>query len=231
MAAIGIGSATVLAAALFYLASATLAASGLFLMVELVKRTSVEGQAQRPEAALAVDEDANLDDEQIPLVGRPVPVSVAALGLAFMVFALLVAGLPPFSGFLGKVALLVAMLQPDVVQGTAAGEAIPGIEWLMIALLLVSGLCATVSLARAGIRHFWSKGGRFAPRVRAVEAAAVLTLLVACLCLTAFAEPAARYTRHTADYLHAPRPYVDAVLGARARPGPTTVAVEAAGPP
>ena len=178
-----------------------------------------------------VDEDDILDDDQVPLVGRPVPVSVAALGLAFMVFALLVAGLPPLSGFLGKLALLLAMLQPDVIEGTAAVEAIPGTEWLLIGLLLASGLCATVSLARAGIRHFWAKGGRIAPPVHAVEAVAVSTLLVACLALTVFAEPAARYTRQTADYLHAPRPYVDAVLGARARPGPTAGSTGTVGSP
>nr|WP_298124818.1 monovalent cation/H+ antiporter subunit D [uncultured Pseudoxanthomonas sp.] len=231
MAAIGIGSASVLGAALFYLASATLAASGLFLMVELVKRTSAQGRGRSPETPHVVDEDDILDDDQVPLVGRPVPVSVAALGLAFMVFALLVAGLPPLSGFLGKLALLLAMLQPDVIEGTAAVEAIPGTEWLLIGLLLASGLCATVSLARAGIRHFWAKGGRIAPPVHAVEAVAVSTLLVACLALTVFAEPAARYTRQTADYLHAPRPYVDAVLGARARPGPTAGSTGTVGSP
>ena len=231
MAAIGIGSASVLGAALFSLASATLAASGLFLMVELVKRTSAQGRGRSPETPHVVDEDDILDDDQVPLVGRPVPVSVAALGLAFMVFALLVAGLPPLSGFLGKLALLLAMLQPDVIEGTAAVEAIPGTEWLLIGLLLASGLCATVSLARAGIRHFWAKGGRIAPPVHAVEAVAVSTLLVACLALTVFAEPAARYTRQTADYLHAPRPYVDAVLGARARPGPTAGSTGTVGSP
>ena len=226
MAAIGIGSTAVLAAALFYLASATLAAAGLFLMVELVKRTSVEGQAQRPETSALPDEDVNLDDDQLPLVGRAVPVSVAALGLAYMALALLVAGLPPLSGFLAKLALLISVLQPGVAKGAAAAEAVPGIEWIMIALLLASGLCATISLARAGIRHFWSKGGRFAPRVRAVEAAAVLTLLVSCLLLTLFAEPVARYTRATATYLHTPRPYIEAVMGARARPGPAAATLE-----
>jgi multicomponent K+:H+ antiporter subunit D len=84
-------------------------------------------------------------------------------------------------------------------------------------LLLLSGLFSTISLARAGIRHFWSKGGRFAPGLKAAEAGAVVLLLSVCVSLSILAEPVMRYTAATARALHAPRPYIDAVLGARAK--------------
>jgi multicomponent K+:H+ antiporter subunit D len=223
-AAFAIGAAPVSAAALFYLVGATLATSGLFLLVELVQRASAVGQAQHPDPHDVADEDHNLDDQQLPLVGRAFPVSVVALALVFLTCALLVAGLPPLSGFLAKAALLTALVNPEASPLADTGGRIPTGTWVLLALLLCSSLCATISLARAGIRHFWSKGGRFAPHLHGLEAAAVMVPISACLLLTVFAEPVLRYASATASYLHAPQPYIDAVLGARPRPGPVTPA-------
>jgi multicomponent K+:H+ antiporter subunit D len=225
-AAFALGSPGVTSAALFYLVSATLAVSALFLLVELVQRMSSEGQAQPPHSAGAPDEDDNLDDKETPLVGRAFPVSVAGLAMVYVTCALLVAGLPPLAGFLAKVGLLTAILEPGRAADVGAGDGVAASTWLLVALLLGSGLCATISLARAGIRHFWSKGGRFAPHLRGLEAAAVAVPVAACVLLTIFAEPAMRYMQATAAYLHAPRPYIEAVLGARPRPGPATPLVD-----
>jgi multicomponent K+:H+ antiporter subunit D len=93
--------------------------------------------------------------------------------------------------------------------------------WIFLGLLLLSGLAATTSLARAGIRYLWSSGGRSAPHVKGVEAVAILVLLFAGVLLAIFAEPVTRYTTATAAGLHAPRPYVDTVLSTKARPRPT----------
>lgn len=216
LAAFSIRTVAMSAAALFYLISATLAASGLFLLVELVKRTSIEGHAQPPDARWPRDEDDNLDDQEVPLVGRAFPLSVASLGLAFITIALLVAGLPPLSGFLAKLGLVTAVLGRDPDAPIRAAAAV------LVALLLVSGLCATIALARAGIRHFWAKGGRLAPKVKPLEAAAVVALVGASLLLTVFAQPVMRYTTDTATYLHDPRPYIDAVLGTPAKPSPVS---------
>ena len=216
LASFATGSIAASAAALFYLVSSTFAVSALFLMVEPVQRTRSERHAQRPHYDTLPDEDDNLDDEQLPLVGRAFPVSVATLGLAFMACSLLVAGLPPLSGFLAKAAILTAIVNDD----TAA--TVPTSTWMLLALLLCASLFTTISLVRAGIRHFWSSGGRFAPRLKLVESGAVLVLIGACLLLTVFADPVLRYTTATATYLHAPRPYVRAVFDTPPRPGPTT---------
>lgn len=223
MASLGMHSTALVAAALFYLTSATLSASALFLMVELVKRTRAGAKAQRLEQDITPEEDDNLDDEQLPLIGRVYPISIALLGLAFMAVALLVAGLPPLSGFLAKVALLSAAVGAD--------GGISRYAWILIALLLLSSAFSTIALARAGIRHFWSMGGRVAPQLRAAEGGAVVLILVASGLLTVFAEPVVRYTAATATSLGTPSLYVQAVLQAHARPGHAAPAGEGAATP
>lgn len=218
LAALGMGEASVTGAALFYLLSATLSASALFLLIELVERFRTNEKSVRADIDVDVqpDEDTNLDDEQAPLVGRTLPLSIAALGLAFMCCTLLVAGLPPLSGFIAKVALLSSAL------GLGENAPVsPPAGWWLLGLLLFSGLTAAVSLSRAGVRQFWTAGGRPGTRVELVEAGPVLALLCCCALLTVFAEPVLRYTTATAAGLHAPRDYIDAVMSTSPQPGPT----------
>ncbi len=217
LSALGMGTAAVTSAALFYLVSATLAVSALFLLVELVGRMGVDGQGRLSD--VEPGEDTNLDDEEVPLVGRAFPVSIALLGLAFVCAALIVAGLPPLAGFLAKVALLSAVLQAEAPTAGA---------WWILALLLLSGFVATLSLSRAGIRHFWSTGNRLPPDVKLVEAVPVVALLGACVLLTVYAEPVLRFTGATASGLHAPGAYIEAVLTTKPRPGPTRPGPEGA---
>ncbi len=217
LAALGTGRPAVTASALFYMLSATLAVSTLFLLVELVERIHTDGQRWSPQVDPDPGEDTNLDDEEAPLVGRAIPVSIALLGLAFMACAVLVAGLPPLSGFVAKLSLLTALLSFD---GNAQASASIGYStWVMFGLLLLAGLAATVSLVRAAIRHFWSNRGRLPPHVKLAEAAPVVGLILSCVLLTVFAEPVLRTTSATAAGLHAPRAYVDAVLSTKQRPG------------
>jgi multicomponent K+:H+ antiporter subunit D len=225
LAAIGVGVAAVTSTALFYLLSATLAASLLFLLVELVERQGIgRNRALRPDVDAEPGEDTNLDDEEAALVGRVIPMSQAMLGLAFIACALLVAGLPPLSSFAAKVTLL-ASLSGAVGLGlsTAPVTAI----WCFFGLLLVSGLVATVSLTRTGIRSFWSPSVEPAPRLRLAEGVPVLALILACAWLTVRAELVLRYTSATADALYAPAAYIDAVLSTRPIPGPTRPIVDA----
>ena len=221
LAAIGLGVPLVTSAALFYLASATLSASALFLLVELVERIGEEGVPQLLDDGLAPGEDTNLDDEAAPLVGRAFPISIALLALAFFASALLVAGLPPLSGFVAKLSLLTAIVRNEGDAGSTTTGGFSPASWMMLVALLVSGLAATVSLVRAGIKHLWSTGGRFALELHGVEAAAVVGLIVSCLGLSVWAEPVLRYTNAAARGLHAPASYINAVSSTKARPGPT----------
>jgi multicomponent K+:H+ antiporter subunit D len=219
LAAIGIGVASVTSTALFYLLSSTLAASLLFLLVELVERQRIDrGRAPLPDVDVEPGEDTNLDDEEEALVGRVIPVPLALLGLAFIACAVLVAGLPPLSGFVAKVTLMAALSRSaDFGISTAPTGAI----WSLFALLVLSGLVATVSMTRTGIRYFWSPADRTAPRLNVAEGVPVLALLLACAWLTVRAEPVLRYTSAAAEALHAPAAYIDAVLSTKPVPGPT----------
>ena len=209
IAAIGFGGG-----ALFYLASSTLAGCALFLLVELLERSrQVEVGPQQLDdgnGALPAFLDAeppagtNLDDNEEALIGRAIPASLAFLGVAFTVCALVTAGLPPLSGFVAKLAMLSALLE----QRTPAA-------WTLFALLILSGLFAAIALMRVGMRHFWTAQDRPAPRLRVIETLPIAGLLVASLALVLYAEAGLAYTRAAADSLHAPQLYIDAVMGAR----------------
>lgn len=219
LVALGMGSAAVTSAALFYMLSATLAVSALFLIAELIERVGTTGRAPHL-AHVELDEDTNLDDDEAPVVGRLFPVSLALLGVAFMICSLLVAGLPPLSGFLAKVALLRFALMDDA--GDFSRTFVP---WVFMALLLASSLAATITLARVGMRQFWSRDAHAAPRVKVAEAVSVSMLLLCTLALSVDAERVLGYTRAAAASLHAPQAYVGTVLTTQPRPGPTRPSV------
>lgn len=224
LVSLGMGTAAMTSAALFYMLSATMAVSALFLLAELIERVGVEGRPPHL-AHVELDEDTNLDDEEAPLVGRVFPVSLALLGLAFLLCTLLVAGLPPLSGFIAKFALLRFALMGE--GGALSHALIPtSASWWFLALVLLSSLTATVTLARIGVRQFWSKGNVKEPRVKVAEAVSVSMLLLCCVGLTVDADRVLGYTRAAASALHAPQVYVGAVLSARPRPGPTRPTIE-----
>jgi multicomponent K+:H+ antiporter subunit D len=203
LAAIAIGDTTLTGAALYYLVVSTLALCAFFLLVELVER------GRRPGAdVLAVTAEAfvAVDDRHDEEVGTAFPATTALLGVAFGACAIMLAGLPPLAGFVGKYAMLNALFQPDRVPATS---------WTMLALLIASGFATVIGMARAGVRRFWSSPDGSVPRVRAVELAPILALLVLCAALTAAAGPSMRYLDEAAQALHEPSRYVDQVMTSR----------------
>jgi multicomponent K+:H+ antiporter subunit D len=202
LAALSLVDGAVTGAALLYLVASTLGIAAFFLLIELVQR------AREPGAdVLAVTAEAfGLDDEEREPEEQPgsvIPATMAFLGASFICCTLLVAGLPPLPGFVAKLALLAAVLEPQPVAWPA---------WTLLALLTLSGLASIIALARAGVRIFWAAEERTVPRVRVIEIAPVAGLLAACVALTLAAGPATRYLQDAAHALHAPQSYVDSVL-------------------
>jgi multicomponent K+:H+ antiporter subunit D len=204
LAVIAVGSAAVTGGALFYLVISTLAISAFFLLVELIERGRIAGAD-----VLAVTVEAFDDGEEkdVEPVGIAIPATMAILGTGFACCALLLAGLPPLSGFIAKFLILTAIFQsPELSMSTTA--------WTLMALLLLSGLAAMFALMRAGIRVFWVPVQRTVPTVHVLELLPIVGLLVLCVALTVQAGSVAHYMQATADRLHAPEIYVREVLSA-----------------
>ena len=222
IAAVGLQEPALAAGALFYLGSSTLAAAALFLLVELLERARQVEVAppllDRGDRQLSflVDgeprQDVNLDDDEEALIGRAVPGALAFLGLAFLACTLVVAGLPPLSGFVGKLAMLEALLDIGVGRGAA--------RWVLFGALIASGLAAAIALVRVGINHLWAPQDRPAPRLRVIEGLPIALLLGGCVLLAWRGEPVLQYVRAAADTLHEPQRYIGAVLAARTVPAP-----------
>ncbi|NKC04400.1 monovalent cation/H+ antiporter subunit D [Ochrobactrum haematophilum] len=211
LAAIGSGNTAMAGAALFYMVSSTLTIAAFFLLIELVERG-------RDAAAnvLAVTMEAYGDDEEEEEeeeVGAVLPATLAILGTFFAICAILLIGLPPFSGFIAKFLILAAVFNGDGPTPQLAMPVSPA-SWALIALILLSGLSALIAMTRTGIRTFWASLEGNVPRVLVREVVPIAGLLALCLALTIAAGPAMRYMDETARSLHHPSDYIDSVLKA-----------------
>ncbi|KIN77788.1 monovalent cation/H+ antiporter subunit D [Sulfitobacter mediterraneus] len=187
MISISLFSQAGIAAALYYIVHSTLAAAALFLICDLVRA----GRAH------------------LNLTAAP-PVSGAALTAAlFFVAAIAMTGLPPLSGFVGKLMILDAAFDTPLAVWT----------W---AIILSASLISVVGFARAGSVLFWKasaetlpehEGQLPSPRPSVLSYAAVGGLLSLLILHTVFAGPAYRYADATAKQLFDPAPYISKVLG------------------
>jgi multicomponent K+:H+ antiporter subunit D len=208
LAVISVGNATVTGAALYYLVISVLAISAFYLVIELIERGRVAGADVLAVTIEAFGDDE--EDESQEVVGIAIPATMAILGVSFGCCALLLAGLPPLAGFVGKFLMLSALLHPDA---TGLGS-IDVTAWLLMAILILSGLAVLIAMMRAGIRVFWVPVESEMSSVRLIEMAPVAALLLLCLALTVQAGPVMRFMDATAQSLHAPQTYVRDVLAA-----------------
>ena len=199
LAVIGYGGTAVVGAALFYLLSSTLAVAAFMLLLDLI------GRVRNPSVEmLAITMEAfDIDDAPDDSAGVAIPAATAFLGLSFMACVLIITGLPPLSGFVAKFGLLHALLNTDTVSALTLG---------LIALVVVSGLAAIISLMRFGVRVFWSNPDMQPPRLHPSEALPASGLLLACIALSIAAGPVSNYMGRTATALHEPQLYIERVL-------------------
>ena len=166
LAGIAVGSQAALSATLYYLIHSTWVIAGLFLLADIIGK-------QRGELGNSFKVGPGLLNPQL-------------LGGCFFIAAIAVAGLPPFSGFFGKVLLLQA------VAGDTA--------WQLWAVVLTAGLIGVIGLSRAGSLLFWRHTNitsDAAPLDKTALVVAMLLLLSSPL-LVIFAQPVIAYTEAAA---------------------------------
>lgn len=203
------GSSALLSGALYYMIGSTLAISALFMLVEPMGRE--EGGIAAILALTAEAYGGTLPEEDMPQAEVAIlfPGTMTVLGLAFLTCVVLLSGLPPLSGFIGKFAMLSGALSPlDTGRGTLGWPA-----WLFMGLLLLSGLATLTALMRIGIQTFWAAEST-PPRVLALEMAPILLLIGLTLLYSVYAQTFIRYTDTTARALHHPLIYINGVIQA-----------------
>lgn len=184
MVCAAIGSEASTSAALYYMVHSTLVAGGMFLLADMIARQ--RGKAEdRFVISKAVD--------------NPI-----FLGICFSIAAIALIGMPPFSGFLGKVMILQS------VQSSA--------EQLWVwPIVLLSSLGALIALSRAGTTLFWrhSSTKQATDESQAMhvgEWLGIVILLGASPLLALFGGPLAELANNAAAFLHDPSLSVDALL-------------------
>ena len=85
----------------------------------------------------------------------------------------------------------------------------------IVALFMNSERDVQMEALKWFVRHFWTAQDRPAPRLRVIESLPIAGLLAASVALVLHAETGLAYTRAAAESLHAPKLYIDAVMGAR----------------
>ena len=172
-----------LAAALYYLLHSTLISAALFLLVDVVAAT-------RGDAADRLTPSA--------AVSRP-----ALFGGLFLLASMAMAGLPPLSGFVGKIVIL------DSIRGASAAA----LTWTAI---IGTSLLLLVGYARAGSTLFWKPAAAVsaAPHVplRAGPVLIVCCLLGSTLALSIFGGGVMTVLDATAQEVLEPGKYIRAVL-------------------
>lgn len=208
LAVIGLGGPEMTSSALFYLVSSTLTVAAFFLLIELVERgrTPADDVLAVTLEMYGADDEGDVEAEEE--VGVTIPAIMGVLGIAFLACALLLSGLPPLSGFVAKLVILDSLLDQHWLT---AGGTVSLQGWLLLLVILISGLTTVIAVARAGIRAFWTFTDRELPRVRGVELGAIALLLSLCIALTIQAGPVMHFMQVTASGLELGRPYIGAV--------------------
>lgn len=197
------GGSAMLAGGLYYLVGSTLASSALFLLIEPMSREDGDIVAMLALTADAYGIDAPPEDEDAG-IGLPIPGSLALLAIGFGGCLLVLAGMPPLAGFVGKFAILSGLLGSD-------GLSVPqDWAWVFLTILLASGLATLIGLVRVGVQVFWTTEGP-AQRIWALEVGPPAALLLVVVAMSVRAEDVMRYMEATSRALHSPPVYTTGV--------------------
>jgi multicomponent K+:H+ antiporter subunit D len=181
LTAFGIGGSAALSAGLYYTFQSTLVAAALFMLTENVARTR-----------------GSYADE---LRAGPMLPAANLLGGLFLVLALAVGGLPPLSGFVGKLLILKSSLDTGAAP------------WV-ISIVLITGLFTLMALGRAGSTLFFKTdmhaGPATLPNVAHLVPVSALALIS--LLFVIYAQPIYSYAAAATEQILNPSGYIETVL-------------------
>ncbi len=171
-----------IAGAIFYVVHHITVQTALFLTVGLIERRGGTTSLNR-----------------LGGMARIAPV----LAILFLIPALNLSGIPPMSGFLGKLGLL----QAGIAVGTPAA-------YVLVAGGVITSLLTLYVVVKAWNKAFWQPPVHEPPVARLPRGMIGPTgaLVAVGLALTLFAGPLYAYTERAASDLQAQTPYIDAVL-------------------
>ncbi len=196
LVAFGLNTSVGIAAGLYYLPHSTFAVAAFFLLADSIAK-------RRGEMNDKFDLGPTMAYQRL-------------FGVLFFIVAVLVAGLPPLSGFVGKFLILQAALTH------------PALPWIL-GIVLITSLFALIALARSGSLMFYRAEPPQVSKLTTVtntpvglmpvmgELLSIIVLLSLCLILVVWAGPITDFTLATADQLLQPDTYVHAVLGSGAK--------------
>lgn len=196
---VGITSALALSASLYYLIHSTFIVAGAFLWVDIIFRLR-----------------GGIDEHGDQIQSSPKFKYIVFVGIVFMLLAMSISGMPPFSGFLGKTQLLIAAFNHL------------SNFWAMsvTTIIIVSGLIIIIALARSGSIIFYKTQNDmpilncegFSKKLFIVP----ILLMSVSLLLTLFANPVSKFTAQAAKQQFDFQSYIQAVLQTKAKPSPHT---------
>lgn len=183
IAAVGLLTVESVAAALFYLVHSTLITGGLFLLADAIaQQRGAAGSALKPAA----------------VVTQPV-----ILSSLFFIGAIAVVGLPPLSGFIGKLLMLKASMPTDAAV------------WFW-SVLLGASFVALMAMSRSGSSVFFKTDDSLTAtgeRIHPASLFAVLSLIASSVVLAVYAECLSSFADAAAAQLLQPLNYIHGVLG------------------
>lgn len=206
LALIGMNNPAVLSSMLFYLISSTLAVAAFALLSELISRI----YPTRNQVLAITFEAFEADETHDVSSGYVIPAAMAFLGLSGMACALIIAGLPPLSGFVAKFAMLHQLLQAETITLAA---------WMFLILIISAGLGSIISFVRFGIRSFWASHRETPPLLKLTEVAPIIVILMVCVGLVVFAGPIFELLERTMNEASNTPMYIERVLGQPATGG------------
>jgi multicomponent K+:H+ antiporter subunit D len=161
-------------AAIYYLVHSTLVTAALFILADLIGR-------QRGDIADRISAGSAVSQPKL-------------LGACFLIAAIAVIGMPPLSGFIGKVWLLKATLNAEYTL----------VFW---PIYLFASLAILFAVSKAGSTLFWHHHAKITTdtkqeRVHPAQLVALLILISGPPLMTIFAGPLSEYAIGAATQLH-----------------------------